>query len=56
MPQTHQKKLIKEADEFLRGAGFDAQARPTGTKSASIRTIGTPMGGANTYRRGKRRP
>lgn len=50
MANNQQKNLSKAADEFLRKAGFDAQGRPTGTKSESVKTIGTPMGGANTYR------
>ncbi len=56
MPYNQTKKLVEAADKFLRGAGFDAQARPIGTKSESLKTIGTPMGGATTFRRRMRRP
>ncbi len=51
MANNQQKNLSKAADEFLRKAGFDAQARPIGTKSESVKALGTPMGGANTFRR-----
>lgn len=56
-PMTEQQKLIREANQLLRKAGFRPNGQPTkpvktwNSTGESLRTISTPMGGMSGYRR-----